>query len=100
MKANVSQFGELTARMRDFRENLLSAQPQVCAERAVVTTETYKANMDQPLAIRRALQYKNILEKMSIFIEDETLFKVTGRYDGKPVDNKYWLLYTLTAPSS
>lgn len=31
------------------------------------------------------------------FIEDETVFKVTGRYDGKPIDNKYWLLITLTA---
>jgi formate C-acetyltransferase len=29
--------------------------------------------MDQPLAIRRALMYKNVLEKISIFIEDETL---------------------------
>ncbi|MDR0448419.1 MAG: glycyl radical protein [Treponema sp.] len=66
-------FGELTERMRDFREELLSQQPQVCAERAIITTEIYRANMDQSLAIRRALMYKNVLERMSIYIEKQTL---------------------------
>ncbi|MDR0448485.1 MAG: formate C-acetyltransferase/glycerol dehydratase family glycyl radical enzyme, partial [Treponema sp.] len=66
-------FGELTERMRDFREELLSQQPHVCAERAIITTEIYRANMDQSLAIRRALMYKNVLERMSIYIEKQTL---------------------------
>ncbi|MDR0598814.1 MAG: glycyl radical protein [Treponema sp.] len=66
-------FGNLTDRMGDFREELLAARPRVCAERAIITTETYRANMDQPLAIRRALMYKNVLERMSIFIEKQTL---------------------------
>ncbi|MCL2473253.1 MAG: glycyl radical protein, partial [Treponema sp.] len=52
---------------------MLSAKPYVCAERAVITTEVYRKNMDQSLAIRRALMYKNVLEKMSIFIEKQTL---------------------------
>jgi formate C-acetyltransferase len=59
--------------MRDFREELLAAKPRVCAERALITTEIYRANMDQPLAIRRALMYKNVLERMSIYIEKQTL---------------------------
>ena len=66
-------FGELSPRMRDFREALLAAKPYVCAERAIITTETYRANMDQPLAIRRALTLKNTLERMSIYIEKQTL---------------------------
>ena len=66
-------FGEMTKRMRDFREELISAKPKVCAERAIITTETYRTSMDQPLALRRALMYKNVLERMSIFIEDQTL---------------------------
>ena len=66
-------FGELSDRMREFREELLDAKPQVCAQRAIITTETYRANMDQPLAIRRAMMYKNILSRMSIFIEKQTL---------------------------
>jgi formate C-acetyltransferase len=70
---NVNVFGELSKRMRDFREELLSAKPHVCAERAIITTETYRANMDQPLAMRRALMLKNVLGQMSIYIEKQTL---------------------------
>ena len=73
MTTHTLNFGEMSARMRDFREELLSAKPQVCAERAVITTEVYRENMHQPLAIRRALMYKSILEQMSIFIERQTL---------------------------
>ena len=66
-------FGELTPRMKQFREELIEAKPQVCVERAVITTETYQENQDQPLAIKRALMLQNILDGMSIFIEPETL---------------------------
>lgn len=69
----MSHFGELTARMHEFREDLLNAKPMVCVERAKITTETYRENMDQPLAIRRALMYRNVLDGMSIFIEPQTL---------------------------
>ncbi len=69
----MSYFGELTPRMQAFREQLLTEKAMVCAERAVITTETYRQNMDQPLAIRRALMLKNVLTNMSIFIEPETL---------------------------
>ncbi|GHV68695.1 glycyl radical enzyme [Spirochaetia bacterium] len=66
-------FGNLTSRMARFRLELLNARPQVCVERAKITTATYRENMDQPLSIRRALMLKNVLAQMSIFLEDETL---------------------------
>jgi len=69
----MSYFGNLTPRMQAFRTELLEAKTNICVERAVLTTETYKANMHQPLAIRRALMLKNTLENMSIFIEPYTL---------------------------
>jgi formate C-acetyltransferase len=68
-----SYFGELSGRMCDFREVLLNAKPSVCVERAKITTDTYRENMDQPMVLRRALMYKNILAGMSIFIEPQTL---------------------------
>ncbi|MDR2054202.1 MAG: glycyl radical protein [Treponema sp.] len=68
-----NNFGTLTSRMNRFRMELLNAKPRVCVERAKITTDTYRENMDQPLALRRALMYKNVLEKMSIFIEEQTL---------------------------
>ncbi|MDR2029101.1 MAG: glycyl radical protein [Treponema sp.] len=69
----MSYFGELTDRMRNFRDDLLRAKPFVCTERARITTGAYRNNMDQPMVLRRALMYKNVLEGMSIFIEPQTL---------------------------
>ena len=68
-----SHFGELTPRMKQFREELLAAQPQVCVERALITTQVYRDNQDQPLALKRALMLKAVLERMTIFIEPQTL---------------------------
>ena len=69
----MNYFGELTPRMHEFREELLTVKPFVCTERAKITTETYRVNMDQPLALRRALMYQNVLAEMSVFIEPQTL---------------------------
>ncbi|MDR0630077.1 MAG: glycyl radical protein [Treponema sp.] len=69
----MNYFGELSPRMQKFREELVDAKPYVCVERAQITTETYRKNQDQPLVLRRALMYKNVLERMSIFIEPKTL---------------------------
>ena len=68
-----NHFGTLTPRMHDFREELLDAKPSVCVDRAVITTDTYRDNMDQPMVLRRALMLKNVLEGMRIFIEPQTL---------------------------
>lgn len=69
----MNYFGELTARMHDFREELINAKPMVCAERARLTTESYKLNADKPMVLRRAYMLENVLKNMSIFIEPQTL---------------------------
>ena len=68
-----SHFGMLTPRMKAYRESLLSARPQVCAERAILTTESYRLHADKPVILRRAYMLQNILEKMTVYIEPETL---------------------------
>ncbi|MCC8164646.1 MAG: glycyl radical protein [Planctomycetes bacterium] len=68
-----NRFGVLTPRMREFREELLNAQPTVCVDRARITTETYRDNMDQPMVLRRAMMLRNVLAGMPIFIEPQTL---------------------------
>ncbi|WP_416516947.1 glycyl radical protein [Bifidobacterium asteroides] len=70
---NEEHFGKLTPRMESFRDQLLSVTPQVDVERAMITTEVYKNCQDQPLAIKRAIMLKRVLESMSIYIEPETL---------------------------
>lgn len=70
---NTQHFGELTARMNHFREELLETEPQVCAERAILTTQSYREHGDQPVTLKRAYMLQNILANMSIFIEPDTL---------------------------
>lgn len=70
---NQEHFGTLTPRMNEFREKLLDKKPYICAQRALLATEAYQENQNQPVVMKRALMLKNILEKMSIYIEDETL---------------------------
>ncbi len=71
---NKAHFGNLSERMNNFREELLETKPMVCAERAIYTTEAYKEHADKPVVVKRAYMLKNILKKMTIFIEDETFF--------------------------
>ena len=73
MSYTEERFGSLTPRMRAFRNALVDAEPKVDAERALITTEVYRENQDQPLALKRAIMLKRVLEEMTIFIEDETL---------------------------
>ena len=70
---NKQHFGELTPRLKAFREKVLDAKPYIDAERAVLCTEAYQANKNQPPIMKRALMLKNILEKMTIYIENETM---------------------------
>lgn len=70
---NVEHFGDLTPRMEAYREQVLDKKPYISAERALLATESYKANLNQPNVMKRALMLKNILEKMTIYIEDETM---------------------------
>ena len=66
-------FGHLTKRMEKYREVILSTKPYVCAQRAILTTESYKKNLNQPVVIKRANMLNNILENMTIYIEEESL---------------------------
>lgn len=70
---NSKHFGTLTPRMNQFREELLETKSHVCAERAILTTESYKLHADQPITMKRAYMLENILRNMTIFIEPYTL---------------------------
>lgn len=66
-------FGHLTDRIAHYRESVLTTKPYVCAERAVLATQAYQQYQDQPVVLKRAYMLKNILENMTIYIEDDTL---------------------------
>lgn len=70
---NAKLFGKLTPRMQAFREEVLDEKPYIDAERAVLATEAYKENQNQPRVMVRALMLEKILDNMTIYIEDRTL---------------------------
>ena len=70
---NQEHFGRLTNRMATFREEVLEEKPYIDAERAVLATQAYKENQNQPRVMVRALMLQKILENMSIYIEDKSL---------------------------
>ncbi|TQQ85436.1 glycyl radical protein [Peptacetobacter hominis] len=94
---NVEHFGDLTPRMNEYREKVLDKKPYICAERALLATEAYKANQNQPPVMKRALMLKNILEKMTIYIEDETLIVGNQAKSNKdaPIFPEYTLEFVL-----
>lgn len=86
-------FGYLTNRMNEYRESVLNKKPYICAERALLATEAYKENQHQTNVMKRALMLKNILEKMSIYIEDETL--IVGNQAASNKDAPIFPEYTM-----
>ena len=90
---NTEHFGRLTERMQAFREEVLDEKPFVEAERALLVTEVYKANMNQPRVMMRALMLEKILENMTIYIEDKTL--IAGNQAGKNRNAPVFPEYTL-----
>ncbi len=64
----------LSPRVQRLREQIFSAPPKICAERAHHVTESYRDSEDEPEVVRRALGLIRTLKKMSIFIlEDELI---------------------------
>lgn len=70
---NKEHFGTLTKRMKEFREEVLDEKPYIDAERAILATEAYKENLNQPRVMVRAKMLEKILNHMSIYIEDKSL---------------------------
>lgn len=90
---NVEHFGDLTPRMNHFREAVLDKKPYIDAQRALLATEAYQKYQNQPAVMKRALMLKNILEKMSIYIEDETL--IVGNQASSNKDAPIFPEYTM-----
>ena len=70
---NKQHFGSLTARMQAFRKEVLDEKPYIDAQRAILATQAYRENLNQPRVMVRALMLKKILEEMTIYIEDKSL---------------------------
>ncbi|MFH1512666.1 MAG: formate C-acetyltransferase/glycerol dehydratase family glycyl radical enzyme, partial [Bacillota bacterium] len=73
MSEAAREFASLNPRTASIRSRLLNTQPVVCAERAVLTTEAYRAHEQDQVVLRRAHMLAHVLKNMSIYIEEDTL---------------------------
>lgn len=86
-------FGTLTERMHRYREAVLDKKPYIDAERAILATEAYKKHQNKPSNLKRAYMLQNILENMTIYIEDESL--IAGNQASSNKDAPIFPEYTL-----
>ncbi|AGM97997.1 glycyl radical protein [Streptococcus iniae] len=93
MTESKAYFGSLTERMNRYRESVLNKKPYIDAERALLVTETYQKHMDKPANLKRAYMLQNILEKMTIYIEDDSL--IAGNQASSNKDAPIFPEYTL-----
>lgn len=64
----------LTERTRNHKRRLVEiVSPPVCTERALHYTQAYKANIDKPVVLRRALALAHHLEQRTIWIDNDEL---------------------------
>ena len=94
---NQEHFGRLTDRMAAFREEVLDEKPYIDAERAVLATQAYKENQNQPRVMVRALMLQKILENMSIYIEDKSLIAGNQATKNKnaPIFPEYTMVFVM-----
>ncbi|MHB1315753.1 MAG: glycyl radical protein [Christensenellales bacterium] len=72
MEINSIQF-EATERIRKLRQDIFLSKPKVCPERAVLITEAYRQNEDQPIMRKRAIAFDHYLRNSTVNIYDGEL---------------------------
>ncbi len=70
---NASEQIKKSPRIERLKENLFKEMPQVECDRAMLLTQSYMQTEDEPMVIRRAKAFKNILEYIPVTIRDEEL---------------------------
>ena len=63
----------MSPRIKILKEKMLSQKRYASVEQALIITETYKQNEDNPVIIKRALALKNSLLKLEIDVESQEL---------------------------
>jgi len=63
----------MTSRTQRIKERMLAAEPTISSERAEIFTNYLKSNESEPMKIRLANAFANVLEQMTVRIEPEEL---------------------------
>ena len=63
----------MNSRIKKLRQRLFDADPKICSERCNIFTASMKKNEWMPIALRRANAFYDVLDKMTIMIQDDEL---------------------------
>ena len=64
----------MTDRTKMLREKLFDVyKPRICPERCVIFTESMKKSEGRPIALRRSQAFQDVLEKMTVYVNDGEL---------------------------
>ncbi len=83
----------MTGRIARLREQLMATQPEICPERARIFTESIKKTEGQPIVVRRAKGFYEVLDKMSIYLGEDEL--VVGNQASKPKSSPIYPEYSI-----
>jgi len=64
------------------KKNVFDTEPEICIDRAILVTESYKNTEEKPVIIRRAHAFEKVLDGMRIYINPGEL--IVGNLAGKP----------------
>ena len=78
----------LTPRVKKLKEQLRSTKPNICVERAKLTTEAYKKFFNEPPVLLRAKLLDYLLENKSIVINEGEL--IVGNLGSKYRSARYF----------
>ncbi|PZO95170.1 glycyl radical protein [Streptococcus halichoeri] len=93
MTDKIPYFGQLTPRMNRYREEVLNKKPYIDAERAILVTKAYQEHLDKPATLRRAYMLQEVLENMTIYIEEDSF--IAGNQASSNKDAPIFPEYTL-----
>ena len=60
-------------RVEKLRKRMNSRIPTICPERAEIVTRCYKNSEDEPIVLRRAKAFAEVLDNMTVYIEPDSL---------------------------
>ena len=72
----------MSVRTSELRDRLLDTVPSICPERARIFTEAMKESEGQPIVLRRAEAFAQVLAQMSIYVREGEL--IVGNQAQKP----------------
>ncbi len=74
--------GMMSERIARLRKRFSDTVPEICPERARYFTESMKRTEGEPIVLRRAKAFYEVLDKMTVFVADDEL--IIGNQASKP----------------